>query len=59
MAYLKISKHHYFDLAADRVAFGLLVVEGAVNCKDHIGGYYYYAFGIAAIGSGVLFVVGI
>ena len=58
MAYFKIGKYHHSNIAADRVTGGLLVVKRAIIYKDHNRSHYYYAFGIATIGIGLLFTTG-
>ena len=58
MAHPKISKHYYYNIAADWLAGCLLAFKGQVIYKDHPGSHYYHAFGTATIGIGVLFTAG-
>lgn len=54
MAHLKTGGNHYGDLAYHWFAISLLAIKREIGSEDHIGGYYYYAAGIAAIGFGIL-----
>jgi hypothetical protein len=56
MAYLKTGSYHYGDIADHWFAIGLLAVKGQIDSKDHPGGNYHNAAGIAAVCSGILFV---
>ena len=59
MAHFKTGKYHHIDIIVCWFARGLLAIKRAVIYKNHTWSYNYDAFGIAAIGIGVLFVTGI